>query len=226
MWEGGDCWIVGGGPSIPVEFDVPRKKIQQVQSGQASPSIYSDYMSAIHDKHVIGINAAFLVGGWMDMIFFGDKRFFLDNLVGLTNYNKPLVSCHNYFNGGPYSWVKYVQKDNRHPSGISDVPTSVSWNQNSGAAAISIAANAGVKRIILLGFDMALNGNKEQHWHSHYKGGTPRAGKKRRKDPFGRHLRGFSNIAIDANKRGIEIINASPNSTIVQFMKISVKELL
>ena len=44
--------------------------------------------------------------------------------------------------------------------------------------------------------------------------------------PFDRHLRGFSDMAKDAKRRGIEIINASPDSAITCFPKYSIKELL
>jgi hypothetical protein len=44
--------------------------------------------------------------------------------------------------------------------------------------------------------------------------------------PFDRHLRGFAQIAKDAQQRGIEIINACPESAITQFHKCNVKELL
>jgi hypothetical protein len=39
-------------------------------------------------------------------------------------------------------------------------------------------------------------------------------------------MRGFKQIAIDAKNLGIEIINASPDSDIKEFRKVSVKELL
>ncbi|KKL82554.1 hypothetical protein LCGC14_1983580, partial [marine sediment metagenome] len=47
-----------------------------------------------------------------------------------------------------------------------------------------------------------------------------------RKLPFHRHLVGFSAIAQDAQKRGIEILNACPDSTIKEFPKLSVREIL
>lgn len=226
MWEGGDCWIFGGGPSVPVQFGVPEDVIQKVREGKLSANSYSEYMESIYDKHVIGINAAYLIGNWMDLIFFGDKRFFLNNAKNLTEYPAPIVTCHNFFSGGKYSWVKYLEKDNRKPDGISGNSGKISWNQNSGAAAISVAANAGAKRIILLGFDMTLNEEGDQHWHNLYKRQAPNPTRKRKGVPFHRHLRGFARIAIDAKERGVEIINASPNSMITQFPKCSVKDLL
>ena len=66
MWEEGDVWILGGGPSVPRQFGIPEKVVQDVINGISPPSVYSPYMKALHDKHVIGINVAYLIGNWID----------------------------------------------------------------------------------------------------------------------------------------------------------------
>ena len=77
MWEGGDVWIIGGGPSITKEFGIPDNIVQGVFKKELPLSAYSPYMSFLHDKHVIGVNVAYLLGDWVDMVFFGDKGFFI-----------------------------------------------------------------------------------------------------------------------------------------------------
>jgi len=96
----------------------------------------------------------------------------------------------------------------------------VAWNQNSGAAAISVAVHAGAKRIFLLGFDMKLKADA-QHWHSEYR----TAGVKARALPFNRHLQGFPFIAADAKRLGVEIFNVCPESAIPDFKKVTLKEV-
>jgi hypothetical protein len=220
IWEGGDVWILGGGPSVPKQFNIPDNVIQDVVKGLLPPSAYSPYMSYLHDKHVIGINVAYLIGDWIDMIFFGDQHFFLQHQQGLAKHPAMKVSCHA--STDKFNWVKYTPREDGKARGISTNPRSVCWNGNSGAAAISVAAHAGAKRIILLGFDMTLDGNK-QHWHNLYgKGGNINY----KKLPFNRHLRGFPDIYKDAKRLGIEILNCSPNSAINEFKKVTVKELM
>jgi hypothetical protein len=225
MWEDGDVWILGGGPSVTKQFNIPDNVVQSVVEGSSPPSVYSPYMSYLHDKHVIGINVAYLIGDWIDIIFYGDSGFFLKHQVGLATFPGIKVSCHP--TAERISWVKYTPRDRKHPRGISDNPRMASWNGNSGAAAISIAANAGAKRIILLGFDMKLSEDKMQHWHNVYgrnhKNPNPR---KPHHLPFDRHLKGFAEIAKDAKRRDIEILNACPDSAIHEFPKYSVKELI
>ena len=222
MWEDADVWIIGGGPSVPKQFGIPDSVVQDVIRGSSPPSVYSSYMSYLHDKHVIGINVAFLIGNWIDMVFFGDSNFFKNYQTQLAEFPGLRVSSHPVTKA-PY-WIKYVGRNINHSSGISPDPAKVSWNGNSGAAAISVAANAGAKRIFLLGFDMKLSKGNDQHWHDLYKRGKIE-GKRIKKLPFNNHLLGFPQIATDAKKRGIEIINVNPDSAITQFKKVSMTEI-
>ena len=224
IWEDGEVWIIGGGPSVTTQFGIPDEVVRSVVNGK-SPSVYSPYMSSIHDKHVIGINVAYLIGDWIDMMFFGDGTFLLNYRDRLAKFPGIKISCHPSVTR--YDWIKYLERDTGHVKGISSDPGSVSWNGNSGAAAISIAANTGAKRIILLGFDMKLDKEKNKHWHDIY---HQREGllnpNKRQVLPFARHLIGFPEIAKDAKRRGIEIINACPDSAIDCFKKVAVKDLI
>ena len=224
MWEEGTVWIIGGGPSVTTQFEIPDSVVRKVINGTASVSTYSPYMSYLHDKHVIGVNVAYLIGDWIDLVFFGDSGFFLQNQKELAKFPGLKVSSHPKVRDT--SWVKFLPRDSEHPKGISSNPKKVSWNSNSGAAAISIAAHAGANRIILLGFDMKLNAAEDKHWHTLYGHPDKKDERRKRKMPFRRHLLGFPEIAKDAKRMGIEIINACPDSAIECFRKATVKELL
>jgi hypothetical protein len=226
MWEGGDVWILGGGPSVTHQFEIPDDLVKQVFEGTSSPNVYSPYMSFLHKKHVIGINVAYLIGDWIDMVFFGDHSWFVKHEVNLSKFKGLKVSC--YPTHEKYPWVKNIDRDTSHPKGISNNPATVSWNCNSGSAAISVAANAGAKRIFLLGFDMKMNGNNTTHWHDLYGRGmvVEKSRLVKMQNTFNRHLTGFPEIAKDAKRRGIEIINVSPDSVIDVFPKVALKDLL
>jgi hypothetical protein len=226
MWDGADVWIIGGGPSIPVQFGIPEKVIKSVVEGHSPPSIYSPYMEYLHNKHVIGINMAYHIGTWMDIIMFGDNGFFLREEQGLAAYPGLKVSCAPNSRSEP--WVKYVERDLEHPKGISEHPDKVSWNNNTGAAAISLAVHTGAKRIMLLGFDMKLNKNNNQHWHDLYKKGPllKQDQRRARKLPFDRHLSGFPVIQQDAKRMKVEILNVCPDSDIMCLPKYTLKELI
>jgi len=224
MWEGGECWIIGGGPSIPYEFGVPEELINKVQAGEASISEYSPYLSPIHDKHVIGINAAFLLGTWIDLLFFGDPGFYWKNRRALLAYPRPKISCAKSMNpDGVREGVKYIPKHGGKSRGISRKRNHIAWNTNSGFASLSLAYDLGVKKIYLLGFDMSLDEEGNQHWHRHYR--APGKKKNPKKVPFPKHMTGYNAVLSDATTLGLEIINVSQNSTIQGFKKQTIKEI-
>jgi hypothetical protein len=227
LWKDGECFIIGGGSSITKVFNIPQAITKKVLEGSESPSIYSPYFSPIYNKHVIGVNAAYKLGDWMDFVFFGDHKFFLQHKTPLLYYPGVKVSCHNKFASKEYyPSIKYLERDHHKSKGISTNPKTVSWNGNSGAAAISLAYHLGVKRITLLGFDMKLIENK-QHWHSEYrKGGSGNVKGSMIKLPFNGHLKGFADIARHAKKLGIEILNCSPDSSITELKKVKLEDVL
>jgi hypothetical protein len=220
VWQGGECWIIAGGPSIPYQFSIPEEIIVAVKEKTKPPSVFSPYLQSIHNKHIIGINNAYRIGNWIDVLFFGDCNWFLAHNQSLNKFQGLKVSCCPRFakKNKKYRGIKYLEKDSSRRHGISNNKSKVSWNANSGAAAISLAVHFGVKRIVLLGFDMRSQ-NKTSHWFG-YHGLYPK------KISYNRHLRGFPAIAKDAKRLGIEIINISPNSTIEEFPKKKVIELL
>lgn len=227
IWENGEAWIIGGGTSVPRQFGVPEDVVQSVMRGGPA-SAYSPYLAPLHDRHVIGVNNAYKIGNWIDVIFFGDCGWYVQHKNYLYALNCLKVTCCDRF-AKPDKFcegIKYLAKDRKKPLGLTDNTSMISWNFNSGAAAINVAVHFGVKRIILLGFDMTLDDKKVSHWHgSHSVTPVTKPGKIR-VPPFARHLKGFAAIADDAARLGIEILNGSPISTIPQFPKINVRDLL
>lgn len=230
IWQGGDVWILGGGASLTKQFNIPEKVVEAVREGYSPISSYSEYMGALKNKHVIAVNIAFMIGTWIDMVFFGDNGFFLKYQKQIAAFSGIRVSCNPLVY--KHDWVKYLAKDKNKLKGISDNPQLVSWNSNSGAAAINLAVHAGAKRIFLLGFDMDLDENGKQHWHDEYlKGGfvVMKKGEKKGKAvnlPFIMHLKCFPVIAQDLKVKGVEVINVNPDSKIKVFKKLTLKEAL
>ena len=220
MWSGGTAFIIGGGPSMPRQFGVPEDVVAKVMTGALPPATYSPYLAPIHGAHVIGVNNAYQIGPWIDAIFFGDCAWYLVHRTALAKLSNLKVSCCPRFAGRPQKdmeGVKYLAKDGGHRYGISNNPSKVAWNHNSGASAINLAVHFGAKRIILLGFVMCLDGSVS-HWHGSHGNKKP--------PPFARHLNGFPSIAEDAARRGVEVLNCSPNSQIDVFPKVSLSEVL
>jgi len=219
IWQGGCCVILGGGPSITKQFNIPKEITSQVMAGKLPASTYSPYLSSIHNQHVIGVNNAYMLGDWIDIAFFGDNGWYVIHRTNYAKFPGLKVTCCNRFESSSEKNIKYLKKDKEAIQGISKNKSAVAWNNNSGAAAISLAVHLGVKKIILLGFDMSLD-NNVSHWH-----GTHNRDKKI-VPPFWRHLRGFPLIAAQAKDLGISIINCSMQSAITDFPKMNIDEAL
>ena len=224
MWEDDDVWIIGGGSSIIKQFGIPDKVFQSVWKKTSPPSAYSPYMEFLHGKHVIGTNCAFMIGDWIDIALYGDKNFF-------TRYSEPLAQFPGlkitiYPHKFKEDWIKYLAMDKDHPRGITTDPSKISWNKNIGGSAINLAYHLGASRVFLLGFDMNLDSAGKQHWHNVYDRGPIIEPSRIKKLPFNRHLRCFPDIAADAKKLGLEIINLNPGSAIKQFPKCDLNQLI
>ena len=218
-WEGKDIWIIGGGSSILEQLEVPRDMIDMVKRKEQPVSCLSKYFKAVQRKKVIGINASFLLGRWVDYTFFADERFWQEYEKEVLQHPSIKVTCNARFDRVPIQGIVYLEKDTMKRYGIHTNPSKISWNGNSGCAAISLANHLGAKRIFLLGFDM--NGDVgKTHFHDEYYWQADKI------PPFQRHLVGIEDIKQDADRLGIEIINCSPNSAIKIFKKMTYKEAL
>jgi hypothetical protein len=192
---------------------------------------------------VVASNDAYELGPWDAMVFVDCRWYDWGHREKLLDWaGIKVTTCKKIRNN---QGVHVVQKRG-HPYGLSINPNILSWNLNSGACAINLATLLGAKRIFLLGFDMRKRpkcakcempnaadaapcpfcGSKkmtipEQNYHrAHLSTGGPKH------KPYGRFLRPMPHILQDANKQGVQIINATPGSLIKQFPIVDPEEIL
>lgn len=224
MWEDGKCYIIGGGASILRQFDVPTELAVSIQNNQIPLSHLSPYFAPIHGEHVIAINSAYKLGPWIDVMFFGDSGWYEKNRLDLALFTGIKVTCAiRLIDSFSSVNIKCIERDKKKRHGISKEPGMVSWNAHSGGAAINLAVAFGVKTIYLLGFDMNSD-NGKTHWHGEYKKRLPTVAPPRQrgkvpstKPPYIRHLRAYPDIAQDAKRMGVQIINTNSASAITVF---------
>ena len=218
LWEDSTAIVIGGGASILKQFNIPNSVVNDVFTGKSKPVVYSPYLEQIHSSHVIAVNVAYKIGNWIDIMFFGDVSTWHEDSENIVQFKGLRVTCAKELDDD--SRLKWLQRDPRKRHGISTNPEMVSWNNNSGAATINLAVHMGAKRIILLGFDMKLDEEKNQHWHKFYS-----TKEKDITSTFRKHLSGFQEIKRDADLLGVEIINANPTSAITQFPRMNFKDI-
>ena len=114
--------------------------------------------------------------------------------------------------------IKILRKGNKF--GLEEAKDTLSHGNNSGYAAINLAYHLGAKRIILLGYDMG-NDGKRGHHHDGYP--VPVTGDNIYRDQF---IPGFKILADLLKTKGIEVYNASPNSLLNTWPKITLEKAL
>ena len=94
----------------------------------------------------------------------------------------------------------------------------VTNGRNSGFQALQMAVWMGASRILLLGFDMKIKDGRA-HWHKEHPLPTPG-------NVFGSMIAAFNGIAPELKRRGVEVINCTPDSALTVFPYKSVDEAL
>ena len=195
LWPDSTVFILGGGPSL-ADMD----------------------LTPLHSQRVLGVNQAYKLGPWVDAVYFGDCGWYAQNLTAIRGYaGLKITSCGRC---PEFGWRHVHRVRRTKATGIdSKSRDAVAWNNNSGASAINVAYWLGAKRIVLLGFDMQLRGERK-NWHDDYRN------EMKNPELFNRHLRGFPQIAKDAQALGLEILNATPDSAVTQFPFVALKDLV
>lgn len=195
LWPNSTVFILGGGPSLPRSLE---------EGGEA-----------LRRQRIIGVNDAFRLGHWVDVCWSGDCRWYDWNKDDLLAFPGLRFTCCPQTGCMP-GMIK-IQRGK--PKGIETRPDRVAWNRNSGASAINLAVHFGAKRIVLLGFDMAMKEGKH-NWHTHHQHSPP-------EDIYQRwYLDPFREIKLDLDKIDVECLNATPGSALKVFRTVELRSVL
>jgi hypothetical protein len=133
-----DIYVIGGGPSLK-GFD----------------------WGLLEGRETIGCNAAYLLGSAIcGTCVFGDADFLRDHIDRLRGYKGDIVT-----NVEGVHVPSFVDRRKRQMYGLSDDPSTLAWNHNTGALAINLALQRGADRVLLLGFDSDTGPQNQQNWH-------------------------------------------------------------
>ena len=198
IWTGETAFIIGGGPSLRGV----------------------DLESLLKGRRVIGVNYAGLLP-WTDLCWFGDCRWFDWNIENLQKHAAIKITCCERLHVVP--WLRVMRRSKKR-AGIDTDPQFIAWNWNSGGSAVNLAYHLGARRIVLMGFDLKRDEANNTHWHDEYKKVNP--GQEDIVYTYRKFKRGFDEIASDAVKLGVEIVNATPGSALESFPICSREEAL
>lgn len=95
----------------------------------------------------------------------------------------------------------------------------IHFGSNSGYQLINLVYHFGARKIILLGFDMQRTDGKSHHHGDH-------PGKLNRSLPFHTWKKKFNRLAQDLREQSVEVINATRETALDCFPKMSLEEAL
>jgi hypothetical protein len=194
LWPGETVAILGGGPSLSPG------QIQLVKSAGIRR---------------IATNFAYTLDLEADVLCWGDTHWWFRHRADVDRHK-----------GMKVTWrptpedkvVKFYQMQH------AKAPPSISRNRrlivgsNTGHGAINLAVHFGVKRILLLGFDMRTG--SQHNWHNRH---TRHANEERYRHVF---LPEMGNSALELKALGIDVVNCTPNSAMKCFPIMTVEQAL
>lgn len=187
LWPGATIVCIGGGPSLTVD----------------------DVASVRGRARVIAINDAYRLAPWADVLYGCDGKFWkwqhrlhADKIAafqglkfGLTHEAK--------------KWPGVQILANTGNEGLELANTGLRNGRNSGYQAINLAVHLGARRIVLLGYDMAIGDDGRTHWF----GDHPDRGR----SPYRVFRPLFATLVQPLQDLGIDIINCSRRTKLVCF---------
>lgn len=189
----------------------------------SGPSAKKTNIAALRDcMPVIAIKENVELAPWADVVYGCDAAWWKAK-QGLPDFKGLKVS----FKGNtsnpppPYPDIRLVDVSANSDQLIFEPNGKLGAGGNSGFQAVNLVVQFGAKHIVLIGFDM--HDRSGAHWYGRNywpQGNNPT------EDNFRRWRKAFEMAAPKLKERGIQVINASNNSTLKCFERRSIEETL
>lgn len=182
----------------------------------SGPSLTPDDVTACRGRApVIAINDTHRLAPWADVLYSSDQHWWA-HYKGVPTF---AGRKYGIWPLRPYrEWAVEVLA-NTGDRGLERNPSGLRTGKNSGAAAVNLAVHLGARRIVLLGFDMGRTGGK-----AHFFGEHP--AKLRAATPFPFFIAAFETMVKPLQAIGVEVINASRQTALTCFPRVTLDEAL
>ena len=206
-WRGQTCVIIAGGPSLGDER-------RRMYSYDLTELAYAR-LTQEPEPRIITVNDSWRLFPMADVFYFCDASWWHQQCASNRRTVDGLENFTRAANRG--FWVTAGPQPPDHPRvhalnltgqrGMEDNPRAMRHGSNSGYQAIHLAAHYGAKKIILLGFDMKPAADGRTHWHAESRPAQF-------DQTVANFLSHFPSLAAPLVQRGIEVINATPDSAL------------
>ncbi len=169
------------------------------------PSLDPQEVLWLKGRRVIAINDAYLVAPWAEILYFCDYTWWEKNRSAVEERftGRYIVTLENHIDR-----VRTLRNNGKE--GLETDPGAVRNGSNSGYQTINLAYHLGVKRIVLLGYDMQVRGDR-LHWRARSDLQTPAGFQRTLRDTM---LPCFQTLRHPLAAEGVEVINATPDSAL------------
>lgn len=201
------------GISVPRSW--PGETVVCVATG---PSLTREDVEYCQGKaRVIVVNDAYTLALWADALYACDAKWWHWHR-GAPEFANAKWSLEHSAWGTYRSIYPDVQRlRNTGPNGLEHESSGLKNGRNSGYQAINLAVHYGVKKIILLGYDMQPSGGK-----SHFFGEHPN----RQQSPYASFRARFVSLVKPLSKIGVEVVNCTRRSALTAFPAGHLREVL
>ena len=160
----------------------------------------------------ITVNSTWQLAPWADAHYSSDADWWVENLQEMRHRARG-----EFWSGHPGGVAHDVRQCpyRKGARGLYKPPGAIAWGGNSGYCAIGLAYQFGARRIILLGYDQ-----QGDHWHPEH------PLKIRKPANFPMWAERFGELARDCEAAGVEVINASRETSLTCFRRATLTEAL
>jgi hypothetical protein len=177
------------------------------------PSLIGFDFARLEGRRVIAINTSYEKVPFADVLFFGDERWWHWRSDHARKFAGLIVHA-----GGIRDFrIKRMRPV--VPGGLALERDCLAFRNTSLSAAINLAVHFGSKRIVLLGVDMKPAADGRTHHHAPHP-------VKSREGCWDRQIKDLETMAKPLILRGVEVINANPDSRLAIWPKRALEEVL
>lgn len=166
---------------------------------------------------VIAINDAVRLAPWADLLYFCDEQWYRWHETEVREFEGMKATLENFALRDEVPGLACLAK--RGEAGLCAEPDGLHTGSNSGFQAINLAVHLGARKIVLLGYDMKAKAG-QAHWFGDHPVPTV---KTLWKDLF---IPAFRTLADPLKRRGVEVVNATPDSALDVFPFSPLREAL
>jgi hypothetical protein len=186
------------------------------------PSVNQQPIERLRGRPVIAINSAIRTVPFADILYFNDARWWSCPDTG-TSIGRDLTAGYRgkiYTGSAAVICDRVTRLRKRKPPAMPEDDGQVSGQWSAVSAALCLMLHAGVKTAVVLGVDGTLSADGRRHNH-----GEPYPWPLL-PDAFERQADEFSLMAPLFAARGLEILNASPVSSLTCWRKVTLERVL